>query len=637
MTMLDRMRRHKSWLKWSLALVVLSFIVFYIPSFLRTGTDAAAPNDAVATVSGEKITVDSFRRAYQSQLQAYQRAYGSSLNEQFLKQMGIDQQILQQLIDERAAAAEAERLGLSVSDQEVAQRIYAIPAFQQNGQFAGQEVYRQVLQMQRPPLTTNEFEENLRRALLVEKLRSAVTDWISVADADVEREYRRRNEKAKLELVVFSADTLREQVKLSDADLTSYFDQHKEQYRVGEKRKIRYVLADADALKAHVVVPPGDVEKYYRENTQMFSTPEQVRASHILLKTEGKDDAAVKARAEALLKQVKAGADFAELAKKNSEDEASAKQGGDLDYFGRGRMVKEFEDVAFTLAPGSVSDLVKTQFGYHIIKVVDKKPATTRSLEEARSQIADQLAYERAQAQANALGATLAKEITTPADLDKAAKAHGLTVQESGFFSRDEPIMGIGPSPEVSEQAFTLKQGTVAGPLRTARGPVFLAVVGTEPPRIPTLAEVKEKVKEDATRAKAREMSRAKADALAGDFKADFAGAAKKAGVEVKTTELVARGSTLPVIGPNPAVDAAAFGLPAGGVTGPIVTDSGTVIVRVADKQDVKPEDLAAGKDAVHADLQNERRNRFFSAYMLKARDKMKTEINQELVRRVVG
>src|SRR3954447_21164868 len=422
MTMLDRMRRHKGWLKWSLALVVLSFIVFYIPSFLRTGTDAAAPNDAVATVSGEKITVDSFRRAYQSQLQAYQRASGSSLNEQFLKQMGIDQQILQQLIDERAAAAEAERLGLSVSDQEVAQRIYAIPAFQQNGQFAGQEVYRQVLQMQRPPLTTNEFEENLRRALLVEKLRSAVTDWISVPETDVEREYRRRNEKAKLDLVVFSADTLRDQVKLSDADLTSYFDQHKEQYRVGEKRKIRYVLADADALKAHIVVPPGDVEKYYRENTQMFSTPEQVRASHILLKTEGKDDAAVKARAEALLKQVKAGADFAELAKKNSEDEASAKQGGDLDYFGHGRMVKEFEDVAFTIAPGSVSDLVKTQFGYHIIKVVDKKPATTRSLEEARSQIADQLAYERAQAQANALGATLAKEITSPADLDKAAK-----------------------------------------------------------------------------------------------------------------------------------------------------------------------------------------------------------------------
>ena len=637
MTMLDRMRRHKDILKWTLVIVVLSFIVFYIPSFLRTGAEGLAPSDAVATVGGESITVDAFRRAYQSQLQAYQRAYGSSLNEQFLKQMGIDQQILQQLIDERAAAAEAGRLGLSVSDQEVAQRIFALPAFQQNGQFAGQEVYREILQMQRPPLTTHEFEENLRRALLVEKLRNAVTDWISVTDHDVQREYLRRNEKAKLELVVFSADTLRDQATVSDAEVNTYFDQHKEQYRAGEKKKIRYLLADADAIKAKIVVPPGDVEKYYRENQQQYSTPEQVRASHILLKTEGKDDAAVKARAEALLKQVKAGADFAELARKNSEDEESAKQGGDLDYFSRGRMVKEFEDVAFSLPPGSTSDVVKSQFGYHIIKVVDKKPATTKSLEEVRAQILDQLSYERAQAQATALADTLAKEISAPGDLDKAAKTHGLTVQESGFFTRDEPIMGIGPSAEVAEQAFTAKDGTVAGPIRTPRGPVFLTVVGTEAPRIPALAEVKDKVKEDAIRAKARDLSRTRAEALAADFKSDFTAAAKKAGLEVKTTELVARGSTLPVIGQSAAVDAAAFALPTGGVTAPILTDAGTVIARVIEKPDLKPEDLSGAKDGLRAELRNERRNRFFSAYMLKARDKIKTEINQDLVRRVVG
>lgn len=636
MTMLDRMRRHKSWLKWSLALVVLSFIVFYIPSVLRTDTDAAGPEDAVARVSGQTITVDAFRRAYQSQLQAYQRAYGASLNEQFLKQMGIDQQILQQLIDERAAAAEAERLGLNVSDQEVARRIFAIPAFQQNGQFAGQQVYEQVLQMQRPPLTTSEFEENLRRALLVEKLRGTVTDWISVGDREVEQEYRRRNEKAKLELVVFSADKMRDQVVVGDADVASYFEPHKEQYRVGEKRKIKYLLVDADALKAKVVVPPADVERNYQQNLQTHSTPEQVRASHILFKTEGKDDAAVKARAEAILKQAKAGADFAELAKKHSED-SSAAQGGDLDYFGHGRMVKEFEDVAFSLAPGAMSDLVKTQFGYHIIKVVDKKPASTRTLAEATPQIADRLAEERAQAQASDLAGVLAKEISAAADLDKAARAHGLTVQESGFFTKDEPIMGIGPAPDVSEQAFTLKDGAVAGPLHVARGQLFMTTVGKQDSRLPALAEVKDKAREDVTRAKARDLSRARAEALAADFKTDFAGAARKAGLDVKTTELVARGSTLPEIGINPAVDAAAFALPAGSVTGPIVTDAGTVIARVVERQDVKPDEFAASKDGLRTELQNDQRNRFFSAYMLKARDKMKTEINQDLVRRVVG
>jgi peptidyl-prolyl cis-trans isomerase D len=440
--MLDRMRRHKSWLKWSLALVVLSFIVFYIPSFLRTGTDAAAPTDAVASVSGQTITVDAFRRAYQSQLQAYQRAYGSSLNEQFLKQMGIDQQILQQLIDERAAAAEAERLGLTVTDQEVAQRIFAIPAFQQNGQFAGPDVYRQVLQMQRPPLTTSEFEDNLRRALLVEKLRSAVTDWISVGEREVDAEYRRRNEKAKFELVVFSADALRDQVTVSDADLAKYFDAHKEQYRVGEKRKIRYLLIDVDALKGKIVVPPGDIEAYYKQNLEMFSTPEQVRASHILLKTEGKDDAAVKKQAEDLLAKIKAGADFAQLATKFSEDEASKAKGGDLDYFGKGQMVPEFDKVAFSLEPGQMSDVVKSQFGYHIIKVTDKKPASKRTLEEVRPQIEDQIKWDRAQAEAERIADDVAGKMKKPEDFDAVARPRGLTVNESPFFSKDEPIPG---------------------------------------------------------------------------------------------------------------------------------------------------------------------------------------------------
>ncbi len=636
MTMLDKMRRHRGWLKWSLGLVVASFIVFYIPSFLGKSA-GAGPNEVVASVGDQVVTVAAFRRAYLSQMEAYQRTYGGSFNEQLLKQMGIDRQILQQLIDEHAAVEEARRLGLTVSDQEVVGRIVAIPAFQQNGQFAGQEVYEQVLRMQRPPLTTTEFEDNLRRALLVEKLRNAVTAWITVPDAEVEREYKRRNEKVKLDLVVFSADSFRDQVKVTDQDLQKYFDAHKDQYKIGEKRKIRFVLIDTEALKSKVVVAPGDIEKYYNDNIQNYSTPEQVRASHILLKTEGKDDAEVRAKAESILKQAKGGADFAELAKKYSEDEGSARQGGDLDYFSRGRMVKEFEDVAFSLPPGSISDLVKTQFGYHIIKVVDKREATTKPLEEVRAQIADQLAYERAQRQGSAMADTLSKEINTAADLDKAAAAHGLKVQESGFFTKDEPIASIGPAPEVSEQAFETKDGSVAGPIRTPIGLVFLTPVGKQDARIPALNEVKDKVRDDVTREKAREVSRERAQALAPRFKTDFAGAAKAAGLEVKTTELVARGSTLPEVGMSPGVDAAVFALPEGGVTGPIVTDSGTVIARVAEKDEVTPEEIATAKNGLREEMLNERRGRFFSAYMQKAREKMKTAINEELVKQVAS
>jgi peptidyl-prolyl cis-trans isomerase D len=491
--------------------------------------------------------------------------------------------------------------------------------------------------MQRPPLTVEEFEDNLRRGLLVEKLRAAVTEWVAVSGAEIDREYRQRNEKVKVELVVFTPDAVQKDVTVTDADVTAQFEKHKEQYRIPEKRKIRYLLLDVDAAKAKVVVPPGDIEDHYQRNLQQFSTPEQVRASHILLKTEGKDDAAVKARAETILKDAKGGADFAALATKYSEDEASAKNGGDLDYFGRGRMVKEFEDTAFSLAPGSISDLVKTQFGYHIIKVVDKKPATTRPLDEVRQQIADQLSYERAQTQVTDLATRLAGSIKRPADLESTANAQGLKLQESDFFAREEPVSGLGPVPEVATEAFLMKEGAVAGPMRVARGQLFFTMTGKQESRIPTLDEVKERVRADTTREKAREASRARAESLAAQFKSDFVGTAQRAGLEVKTSELVARGSPFPEVGTNAALERAVFALDAGGVTAPVTTEGGTVIARVTERQDVKPEELATAREGLKSELLNEQRSRFFGAYMTKARERLKTTIDQDTVRRVVG
>src|SRR5947208_7473454 len=375
MTMLDRMRQHRSWLKWSLALVVLSFVIFYIPEFLRsTGADAGA-GETIASVAGHEITAGEFRRAYQAQLQAYRSSYGGNMSEQLLKQLGVDQQILQQLVEERAALAEAERLGIRASDQEVRQRIFAMPAFQENGAFIGEQRYQQLLRRNSPPLSASDFEDRVRRSVTVEKLRATVTEWLSVADSELEQEYRRRNDKVKLAVVSFTADSFRGQVSASDADVASYFDAHKNDFKIPEKRKIRYLLIDVEALRAKTVVPAADIEREYNNNSEQYTTPEQVRASHILLKTEGNDVAAVKAKAEELLKQARAGADFAELARKNSDDEASAKNGGDLDYFGRGRMVPEFDQAVFAMKPGDISDLVKTQYGYHIIKLVDKKNA----------------------------------------------------------------------------------------------------------------------------------------------------------------------------------------------------------------------------------------------------------------------
>ena len=200
MTMLDRMRRHKGWLKWSLALVVLTFVVFYIPDFLTTST-GAAPSEVLADVEGEPITVGQFTRRYNAQVAAYRNAYGGQMNDALLKQLGIDRQILQQLVDEEAMVAESRKQGITVSDVEIRERILALPGFQENGRFIGEQRYRSLLQMQNPPMTTAEFERSLRRALQIEKLRSALTGWMSVTDVDVASEYRRRNEKVKLDVV----------------------------------------------------------------------------------------------------------------------------------------------------------------------------------------------------------------------------------------------------------------------------------------------------------------------------------------------------------------------------------------------------------------------------------------------------
>ncbi|MBI4887588.1 MAG: peptidyl-prolyl cis-trans isomerase [Acidobacteria bacterium] len=642
MTMLDRMRRHKGWLKWSLALVVLAFIVFYIPSFLNDPTVVgvgAAPSEVIADVEGRTVTAGQFQQRYSAQVQAYRSAYGGNLSDQLLRQLGIEQQILQQMVDEQAAMVEAERRGLEVSDEELAQQIFAIPGLQENGRFVGEQRYEQILRSQVPPMTKAAFEDTLRRNLMIDKLRAAVTDWMTVADAEVEREFRQRNEKVKLQVVALTADAFRGQVTVSDADVSSHFDAHKAEYRIGEQRKARLLLLDRDQALARITVPQTDVQTYYNSNIAQYQTPEQVRASHILLNTAGKDEAAVRKQAETVLQQAKAGADFAALAKQYSDDEASKVNGGDLDYFGRGRMVPEFETAAFALAPGQISDLVKSQFGFHIIKVVDKKPAITRPLEDVRAQIEEQLKRQRADAQVSARAADLAKGIRNRADLERIARENGLTVTESEFFGRDDQVPGLGAAPQVASAVFQLKEDAVGGPMASPRGPVFVALAGSRDPFIPTLDQVKDRVREDLIRVRATELSRQRAAQIASALRgaSDFAAAAKAQGLAAKDTQLIARGSPLPDVGVSAEIDKAAFALAAGAVSNPITTSDATVIVRVAERDDVTPDEVLKGKEAFREQLVSERRGRFYTAYMARAKERMRIDVRNDVVRRLLA
>lgn len=638
MTMLDRMRRHRNWLKYSLALVCLAFVIFYIPDFLR-GTSGVTAAETVATVNGKEIRAEEFRRLYQSQLAQYRQQFGGQVNEQLLKQLGVENQILQQMVDERAALAEAERLGITVSDEEVAQRIFAIPAFQENGAFIGTVRYQQILASQPVPLSVNDFEESVRRSLMADKLRSTVTEWVSVSDKEVESEYRRRNDKVKLALIAFNVDSYRPDVTVSDTEVATYFDAHANDFKIPEKRKVKYVLVDVEALRSKVVVGQADLERLYNQNIEQYSTPEQIRASHILLKTEGKDEAAVKAKAEGILQLAKGGADFADLAKKNSEDTSNAASGGDLDFFGRGRMVPEFDTAAFALQPGQISDLVKTQFGYHIIKMTDKKPAVVRTLAEVKDQLTEQLQMERAQTQATDLAAKLEQQVKTPADLEKAASANGLQVQETGFFAANEPILGVGPAPDMTNKAFAMKEGEVSGVVRTGRGFVFETVTGKQDPYVPKVDEVKERVRDEMIRQKARDMAKQKATEAAAKLKtaADFDKAAKSAMLDVKTTELLTRDSPVPDLGNAPELVDAAFALAPGSVSDAIATANGAAIIKVLEKQQTSATDLVASKDAFREELLGDRRGQFFAAYMTKAKQKMKIQLNREVLQRVVG
>ena len=641
MTMLDRMRRHKGWLKWSLALIVVAFVSAFIPQdFMQQSatTVGASPREVIAEVNGRELTAGDFQQRYVSQMAAYRQQFGGNINSALLRQLGIEQQILTQMIDEEVALIEAERHGIRVSDEELAQQIMAIPGLQENGRFIGEERYRQLLQSQTPPMTESQFEESLRRSMIIDKLRAALTDWIAVSDAELQREFTQRNEKVKLQVVALTADRFRDKVTVTDADVAAHFQSRSAEYRIGEQRKIRYLLLDRDQQRQKVNVPQGDVQRYYNDNIQQYQTPEQVRASHILLNTGGKDEAAVRKQAEDLLAQIKAGADFAELARKFSEDAGSKENGGDLDYFGRGRMVPEFEQAAFSLEPGQVSDLVKTQYGFHIIKVVDKRAGTSTPIDQVRAQIQEQLKSQIADQQITERARQLESEIDNAGDLDAAAQELGVMVQESGFFGREDPVPGLGAAPQVAAAAFRLEGDAASDAIASPRGPVFLAVTEKKDPYVPKLEEVKDKVREDLIRTRATELSRQRAGEIAAALKSgDFAAAAKAQGFEAKETELIGRNSPLPDIGITPEVDKVAFTLPVGGVSDPIVTSDGTVIVKVVERDEVTPDELRQARETFRAEIVNERRSRFFTAYMTKVKEKLDIEVKNDVLQRVTA
>ena len=634
MTMLDRMRRHKGWLKWSLFLVCLAFVFLYVPSFVQPAPQVTgALGEVLATVGPQEITVAEFRAEYLRTLQGYQAQAGGEITAEILQSMGIDRQILQQMIDRHVALQEAERLNVTVSDAEVIEQIRTDPSLQRNGQFIGETAYTQLLRTLNPPMTAAQYEESLRQSLTLGRLQAALTNWITVTDEDVQQEHVRRNEKIRVSSISFRADDFLEGIEASDNDIAELFEQNSVDYTVPEKRRLRFVLIDVQALKESFTPSDTDVQAYYDYNVDRYTEPVSLTASHILLRTEGKDPVELQTQAEAIVAEARGGADFAELASQYSEDEGTKENGGDLGPISPGQMVPEFEGAAYALEQGEISDPISSMFGIHIIKATERAGGTSQPLADVRDSIIDLLKQESADERAGALAQAMAAEITTADDMDASARRRGLEPQESGFAAPGEPILGLGFSSAVTAQAFELEQGEVAGPIQTPTGPAFVTVTDIQPSFVPPIGDVEDRVRDDVIRRKAFTVAQQQASEMATILQAaeDFTQAAEAEDLEVRSGDAITRGSAVPGVGLNTTVEAMAFSMSAGETSDPLLAGSSAVILHVHEREEATAADLEITQGTLRGELTAERQRQFFEAYLEKVKMRIAIDVDMNV------
>ena len=619
---LDLMRREK---KKFLGILLLP-LMFGLVAYLIPGMPGGAWGDGLgasvlATVGNSEISSTEFIGSYQRFLRSGQFPY----DRQFLKTLQVDRQILNQLVSREVMLSEAKRLGIDATANELQQKIFALPYFQDNGNFAFNR-YKAILEQN--GMTVPQFEDGVREEIIQEKLKNLITDSVSVSDREIEEEFRDRNEKSKISYVSFEPSKFTSAVVLQDADVKAHYDQNKESYRIPEQRRVKYLFADSSALRAGIQIPDAELKNYYQQNLATYQLPEKVRATHILLKTEGKspeESEKIKARATDLLLQARKGADFAALAKKNSEDTVSAVNGGDLGLFARGAMVPEFDQAAFTLGVGAVSDLVKTQFGYHIIKVLEKQPAHTQTFEEVENLIRPTLLQRKAEQKAQELADkafTLAKSNKS---FDQIAAELKISVQETPLFQQGGAIPLIGNSPEFSSKVFGLKEKEVGSPIRIPNGFALAQLVEIKAPYVPPLDEVRAKVEDSLKAAKAAELAKVKAQEFA--EKAKTAGGIDKLAtsysVDVKTSEEFTRNGNLQDLGSSSQFDSFAFSSAVGSVSQPIQVGQRQVVAQLKEKHAVNPEEFAKAKDGLRQSLLTPKKDKMFQSYLDSVRETM--------------
>jgi peptidyl-prolyl cis-trans isomerase D len=530
-------------------------------------------------------------------------------------------QILNQLIFQKEIEYEAKRLGISISNQERAERIRQFLPTAFNGDtFVGLDRYTAEVQA-RFQMTVPAFEEAIRQGLLQDKFRRLVTDGISAGPQELQDEFRYRNEKVKLDYALVKPEDLEAKIIPSDPEIKSAYEKNKTKYQVPEKRVARFALIDVNQLRQSTQISDDELKLQYQQDIQQYQVPNRVHVQHILLMTVGKTDAEVqeiRQKAEDVLKQAKKGGKFDDLAKKYSEDPGTKDKGGDLGWITQGQTVAEFEKTAFSLDKGKISDLVKTQYGFHIIKVLDKETAHTKPFEEVKDAIKTPLLLTKADKQASDLADQLSSTIrrSNKVSLDDLAKQFHLTVAETRPASPTDPVLELGNSQDAREAIFRLRQGELSLPIRTDRGYIVLSVKEILPTHQGTLEEVRDKVVAELKKQKATELASAKAADLAKRVKAGekFDATAKVLGLEPKTSDLFARNGSISGAASGKQLSAA-FQMRAGEVGAPLNLGANWLVYRVAERQDANPADFEKQKKELTEQVLQTKRNAAFEAF----------------------
>lgn len=561
--------------------------------------NSQAQDDFAVKVNGDEIGVEQFQRAYASMYRVYQNLYGDAFTPAIEKKLNLRKQALDSLIDQMLLLQEADRRNLTVSDKDVVDAIAKITAFQDNGVF-DRSRYVQILRSQR--LTPEEFEEMQRRELLVEAARKAIEGEASATDAEIEQEYKDQNEKIDLSLVRIDPALFEGRVQIDPAQLQTYFNTHKDEFKLPDTVNLQYVIVDPKTFADAATVADTDLEKYYQRHIDRFEVPEQVRASHILIRVSRDATAAVKAEKKALAEKLrdraKKGEDFAALARSSSEDPGSSVQGGDLGFFGRGMMVAPFENAAFALNPGEISDVVETDFGYHILRVAERHDARIKPMNEVMDQVRALAKEDKSRELAQEKAMDLFNMNRKGGSLQAAAGALGAEIRETGFFTREQPnVAGLALPAEVCDTAFGLTPGELGRPALLPQGVILFALKEKRPAHVPELAEVRPAVEAAFRKSKAKDLAKAEGTLLLAEVRsgADIMTAAAKRSLSATSTGLFARNNNyIPMVGTNEEMSKAVFELTP---TSPVLpktyeVDNAIFVVRLKKRVTANPSGL---------------------------------------------